>query len=131
MGNWPVNDLLDLRKLSIKLVALLALTTGQRVQTISLIRLVNVKFVMNCVQIAITDRIKTSKPGKSLMLDLPKFSNPQLCVVLCLEHYIERTFSFRKESNSEFLLVSTRAPHGVVSTQTINRNTERCSTPKN
>ncbi|ODM94400.1 putative enzymatic polyprotein, partial [Orchesella cincta] len=77
----PDNSDLDLRTLSIKLVTLLALASGQRVQTLSLIRVTNIRFSSRGVEIPITDRIKTSRPGKQLVLSLPAFSKDRLCVV--------------------------------------------------
>lgn len=58
----PLEDLppLDLTK---KLVGLLALCTGQRVQTFSKIQLSNIRFFPDKVEIHIHDKIKTTRPG--------------------------------------------------------------------
>src|SRR5665811_451902 len=56
-NQWKANSELTLSELSIKLVALMALASGQRVKTLSLVRIQNIKFNEN-VTIYITDRLK-------------------------------------------------------------------------
>ena len=87
------NEKLTLRELSIKLVSLLMLTTGQRVQTIHSIRRSHIKDTKAGVIITIPDLIKTSAPGRSqpvLHLDYYKHDR-NLCVVTTLKHYLSRT----------------------------------------
>lgn len=47
-------------------MALLALSTGQRMQTLALISLSNIKVNEKNIEILITDLIKTSAPGRSM-----------------------------------------------------------------
>lgn len=55
ISHWyPLNNL-DLEKLTKKTAILLALTTGQRVQTLYLIRYINITFTDIGVNIPITD----------------------------------------------------------------------------
>ena len=56
---------LSLELLSKKLVILLALVTGQRIQTLSLIDIRNIALKEDLLEIKIPERIKTSKPGKN------------------------------------------------------------------
>lgn len=80
--------------LSLKLVTLLALSTGQRVQTISLILLENIKINDEGIEIKITDRIKTSRRGACQpLLTLPFFPEIlKLCVASTLLCYLNRTY---------------------------------------
>lgn len=61
---FPNNDL-TLKHLSMKLATLLTLITGQRMQTISLIKIDNICSSMTGYQIFIPDRIKSSGPSKN------------------------------------------------------------------
>jgi integrase len=115
-NEWQINALLSIRELSMKLVALLALCTAQRTQTIHSLLLSNVKFDNNGVTIKVDTRLKTSKPGEGLLLQFCKFDNPKLCIVECLSSYIDRTANARK---SDKLLISSKSPFHAVSIQTI------------
>lgn len=59
LGKWNSNKDLSLEKLTKKLATLLALSTAQRVQTLSLIRTQNIRVSEDDVKILITDRTKT------------------------------------------------------------------------
>lgn len=111
-----------LKMLSLKLVTLLLLATGQRLQTISLIKLSSLKFCDSGVQIFIEDRIKTSGLRMNQpCLYLPKYEpNRNLCVASCLNEYIDETKSFRN-NDSDYLFLSLQKPYGVVSKQTLSR----------
>lgn len=63
---YPLQEL-TFEKITKKLVILLALTTAQRIQTLSVIRLNNIQFVNSGVNIEVTDLLKTSSPGKKQM----------------------------------------------------------------
>ena len=95
-SSWLENKQLSLKDLSLKLVALLALTTAQRVQTLCAIKLSNIKGE-STKEIFISSTLKTSKlskPQPCLLLSTYK-KNPKLCVVSCLKEYINRTSSLR------------------------------------
>ncbi|XP_047992316.1 uncharacterized protein LOC125231019 isoform X1 [Leguminivora glycinivorella] len=118
-GLYP-NEVISLEQLTHKVVMLLALTTGHRVQTLSLIKINNIQFTHEGVQIFIPDLIKTSgKNSKQPLLNLKIFSNKiEVCPVTTLNSYIKRTQSIR-DTNS--LLITHKKPHHAVSTQTISR----------
>lgn len=121
---YPLQDLSFL-KLTKKLVMLLALTSAQRIQTLSLIRLNNIQFVEAGVNIEISDLLKTSKPGKQQMcITLPYFlAKPEICPVTTLQYYINYTKTLRKVefNNTEMLLISVKKPYNYASRQTISR----------
>lgn len=115
----PDNDKLQFSQLTLKLSALLALVTAQRVQTLQSIKIGNILWG-NPVQISLPERLKTSSiRNKNPVLVLPIFTErPKLCVVKCLEQYVEVTKLIRQ---SDSLFISVNKPHGSVSTQTISR----------
>lgn len=83
---WPNNDL-DLKQLTRKLITLLALITGQRVQTLSKINLENIRESKDIIRVLISERIKTSGINRSQpILEIPFFKkNPELCAASTLQ----------------------------------------------
>ncbi|XP_021365911.1 uncharacterized protein LOC110458506 [Mizuhopecten yessoensis] len=114
----PVHTI-SLRFLSLKLVMLLALLTGQRCQTLHLIDIRNITVTESQVTIVIGDLLKQSKPGRHLPpIVLCAFpTDSSLCVVTVLKEYLERTKVLRKEEPQ--LFISTISPFNKVSKQTI------------
>ena len=119
-NNWPSNDKLSLCDLSLKLVALLALVTAQRSQTLFSINVSNILFG-DVVKIRINTQLKTFRPGQvqPMLVLKPYFVNEKLCVVSCLKEYLTRTRVLRKKEDK--LFVSYSSPHKYVSTQTLSR----------
>lgn len=114
-----VTETCSLKDLTLKLVSLLALCTGQRVQTLSNILLSNIH-CDDSVQITISSYLKTTTVVKSnRVLLLPPFHVSQLCPVVALKEYVKRTKLMRSECDS--LLISYVKPHHKVSSQTISR----------
>lgn len=116
------NEDISLEELSKKLVTILALITAQRVQTLSKIRLENIKFVgREKAIIFISDRIKTS--GRNPIqptLEIPKFpENQNLCALSTLQNYISRTKQIR--GHSDYLILTIKKPHHSAQSQTISR----------
>ncbi|CAH1380822.1 unnamed protein product, partial [Tenebrio molitor] len=89
-------DTPNLKTLSKKLTTLLVLATGQRLQTISLIRL---------------SGLQESKSGLRIFI--------KLCVATTIVHYVNITASMRQEE--DFLFLTTTKPHSAASKQTISR----------
>ena len=115
---WPKNENLSLSQLSYKLVSLLLLSTGQRVQTIHSIKIDNI-ILSSRVEILIPDRLKTSGLGRPQpTLILPYNELKSICVASTLETYLYRTAEMRK---SQSLFVSLCKPHRAVSKQTLSR----------
>lgn len=119
LENLPCDSL---KNLSHKLLVLLLLATGQRLQTISLISLDNIRENDNGLKVFITALIKTSGPKRPQpCLDLPFFKeNLNLCVASLLKEYLKRTSSLRKD-NSSALFISFKKPFSPVSKQTLSR----------
>lgn len=118
LDKWPSNDQLSLEHLTRKLSTLMALTTAQRMQTLSKIDINNISSQNDITYITIPDRIKTTKSGKpNPLIELPRFQEQRnLCVVSTLDVYIQKTEALRTSSK---LFITTKKPHGPATTQTI------------
>lgn len=114
--------LLNLTKLSYKLVTLLALLSGQRGQTLHLLDIKHMKITEFKVTIFVNDLLKHSKPGRHLdPICLKAFApDRRLCIITVLNEYLKRTARLRKKDNTK-LFVSIIAPHQGVSRDTIAR----------
>ena len=108
-------------QLTMKTVMPIALSTGQRAQTISCIRLDNIKENSDGIQIKITDIIKKSiKESKQLTLKLPCMKEtPELCPATTVKKYLEVTADLR--GDIKYLFITLRIPHRAVTMQTISR----------
>lgn len=121
LAKWYPLESLDLDQLTERLILLLALGTAQRVQTISSIKLSNLKHDSLGYKIKITDLIKTSRPGVCQpLLNVPYLKDkPQLCIASTLDRYIEVTKPLRKEENCLFIV--TRSPFKSAKIDTVRR----------
>lgn len=119
---WIPNDKLDLEKITKKLVILLALCTAHRVQTFSLIKINNIKFNSNGIEIVINDIIKTSGIGRDQpVLLLPYFrENLAICPATTLVDYMSATKDLRPSSINH-LLITVKRPHKNATAQSISR----------
>lgn len=112
----------DLKSLTTKLITLLALATGQRIQTLSLIRCANIQELDSGLKIFIPDLIKTSGPYKKQpSLNLPYFrDDPKLCVATTIKKYLNITMDLRQD-NCDNLFLTYKRPHGSASKQSLSR----------
>ena len=116
-----VNDQISLKELTLKCIMLLALSTGQRAQTLAALDLNNLERRGDNRNIVFTfDKVlKTSRPGVHQFVEICEFlEESSICPLTCLENYIERTKELRMSSN---LFISFQKPHKAVTTQTISR----------
>lgn len=115
----PLYDL-TLKDLTLKLVMLVALVTGQRGQSIHLMDLEHMSVGKDCYKFLIQEKVKQSAPGKAQPeLLLPGFSkNRSLCVVKTLAEYLKRTEHIRTSSK---LFICYIGKHQPVSRDTISR----------
>lgn len=122
IASWVPNRDLTLERITKKLVILLALTTAHRVQTLSLIKIDNIKISPSGVQIGIVDIIKTSAAGREQpVLLLPYFiENKAICPATTLEDYLLATKDIRPTSIKSLLLTFKR-PYKPATSQTISR----------
>lgn len=106
-----------------KLVVLLALCTAHRAQTLSLIRVDNIKFSIQGAIIIISDIVKTSAPGRAQpLLALPYFNeNKDICPATVLKDYISVTIDDRSSLKCNNLFLTYRRPYKVATAQSISR----------
>nr|CAI5858009.1 unnamed protein product [Callosobruchus analis] len=109
-------------QLTMKLVTLLALITGHRLQTLTRIRLQNIVRFPDRLEIRISDRIKTSS-SKSLQpfLVIPYFKdNPPLCLASVIDCYELITKDIRP-SDTDYLILTVNRPIRPVSSQRLSK----------
>lgn len=113
---------LNLEQLSYKLITLLAIGTGQRLQTMAHIEIVNIVSDSKGITIRITKRIKTSGLNKlQPTLLLPFFKeDPSICVAKTMLTYLDKTKNLRK-NNASNLFISFKKPHQNATSQTLSR----------
>lgn len=112
---------LNLLQLSQKLATLIALTTGQRAQTLKALNIDHAEFSATSVKFHITTLLKhNTQQNKSItkvtLVAYP--NNKKLCAVTYLKQYIERTKPLRKDN---ILFIGSHKPHKPVSSSTISR----------
>ena len=100
---------------------LIALTTGQRCETLTFLDMSEKYMHRNreCFNFALTDHLKQDRPGKVFgNVRLYKYPVKELCVYETLNYYLKATKNLR---NSTRLLVSFIKPYGAVTSSTIGR----------
>ena len=107
---------LSMKNLTLKVVMLMALLTGQRRQTLHSLRIDLMSLSADKCIFTITSLLKTSRPGKHLsFIEFQAYApDIRLCVVRHLEHYVNRTSHLRGDETQ--LLISYSKPHKSVST---------------
>lgn len=114
---------LSLKMLSKKLVLLLLLLTGQRLQTLQVIKRSNVHFTNEGCAIYIDSLLKTSRPSfhtSHIKFDFYEIHN------LCVARHLQRYMAVTKDlcGQCDHLLISHVKPHKPISTDTISRWTK-------
>ena len=109
ISSLPDNDQLSLPQLSHKLVALIALASAQRTQTLLNLDLTFLQLSDDCARFRIMSMLKTTSPKKqigNLVVKIPRFeNNSNLCALSALKEYIKRTDPLRSDNK---LFISTR-----------------------
>lgn len=123
LSSLSPNESLSLEVITKKLVTLLALSTGQRVQTLTLIKIDNISISDTCITIAIDDLIKTSAPNRAnQQLVIPYFNEkPNICPAKTLSTYLHKTKDLRSTPGTEKLILTTKKPVHNASAQTVSR----------
>ena len=89
-------DKLSLTDVTLKLVVLVLLVSGQRGQTVHLLSIDHMVPVNNCYTFQIVDHLKQSRPGvKNPLVELRPFEDKSPCVVTTLKEYLTRTQSLQ------------------------------------
>jgi site-specific recombinase XerD len=119
---YPHNEI-TLKNLSLKLVMITLLTSGQRGQTVHLMSLNDMQMLQDRCRIHIIEHTKTSKPGLSapLIIVIKQYlANEKICpLISTLRDYLARTNPLRCGENK--LFISYQRPYKTVTRQTISR----------
>lgn len=130
-STWDVSVVLDklrlvnnvsctLKDLSYKCVMLLALSTGQRVQSLGELFLSKLVSDSSKIVFCIDSVLKTSKPGVHHSVTVCKFiEDDRICPFTCLNAYLDRTKTIRGKNEKVF--ISFQKPHHPVSAQSLSR----------
>lgn len=120
---WPLEQL-SLKDLTIKLLILLLLVTGQRGQSIHLLNLDGMNMSSQSCSFELLDHIKTSKPNKrESSIDIGSYQpDNTLCPLLTLKEYLKKTEPLWGTERK--LFISFIQPHKGVSSDTISRWTK-------
>ena len=117
--------LTPLRELSLKLLTLMlcAVASAQRQQTLSALDLNFRKESQDSITFVVTDRLKTSRPGKSIEIAFSSSGCASICPLAALKEYISRfqTLRFRSGHFISKLFLSFIRPYNPVSPRTIAR----------
>nr|CAI5861103.1 unnamed protein product [Callosobruchus analis] len=120
MAEWYPFDKLSLKQLTFKMVILLALISGQRLQTLANININHIKETKDELQVFIVAKIKTSGRNRlQPVLTLPFFKEkPELCLASLIIEYLRITASLRPEKEHR-LILTLKKPIHAASSQTI------------
>ena len=115
----PLEEL-SLRVLSLKLTTLLALTSAARAHEIAALHLDHLSKKVDSCEFIIPTHVKNSRPyHPSRKIFLGRYQQDcSICVVRCLEHYLQRTCNHRRHKE---LLLSYVSPYKSVGSQTVSR----------
>mgnify|MGYP001553102007 CR=1 FL=1 len=117
---WSPNKELTKLKLAMKLLVLLLLVTGQRVQTMNYLHLDDMQLSKCECKFLVTENLKHSRgngPATEVMLkSFP--TDRRICPITCLKAYLKRTQPSR---NSRYLFVTSVPPYKRVSHDTLSR----------
>ena len=114
-------DKLSLKELTLKLLVLILLVSGQWGQTVHLLSIDHMVSVNNCYTFQIVDHLKQSRPSvKNPLVELRPFKDETLCAVTTLKEYLTRTQSLRG-SESQLFISYNRPFKRVSSRDTISR----------
>ena len=103
LESWFPLSVLELKQLTLKTAALVALVSAQRSQTLSALSIDFMNSTATGTLFVVNSLLKSSRPGKSsLMVSLPAFpENEKLCAHSTLLYYVaSRTASIRQSLNS-------------------------------
>ena len=95
---------LTLLQLSQKVCILLLLLTGQRGQSVHILKVEDVKFYENSLELNFSEVLKHTKPGKHQdKIILQSYKNKSLCIVSLLQLHLKRTSGLRGQEMQLFI----------------------------
>ena len=120
LRTWDSPDKLSLKDLTLKTIALMALSSSDRGQTLHLIKTDSMKMFDDRVEFVVSDRTKsTRKFLKPILITCVTTEDPALDVALHVSHYVERTKDLRSTSSKQLFI--SYVTKKAVSRQTLSR----------
>ena len=111
LKSWFPLDSLSLKQLTLKTIALIALTSSDRGQTLHKATIHNMKVSSNKIEFVIRERVKnTRKILKPTIITCVSSAISELDVASHVSFYIEKTNEFRDEKGQLFLSWVTKKP---------------------
>ena len=96
LADWHPPSSLSLRQMTLKTVALVALTASDRAQTIHALRCDMIESTVNGLEIVVFDRLKTSRRGHPpRVVTCVSWDAPELDVSLYVHKYLDKVLHFR------------------------------------
>lgn len=120
LHSWEDNNMLTLKKLTKKLVMLLALSSSSRCSEIANINANGKRYIPGGIQFPLLKHKKNRKasvlPGTVFF---PHIKDKKLCPATCLEYYLSKTGSINRSDGA--LIRTTIKPHKAATSMTISR----------
>ena len=107
----------SLKEMTLSLVMLMALVTGQRSQTLHALTISGMDISEEMISFTLSTRLKNAEVGE--VIEVTPFNEPKLCVVTLLHSYLFKTKDIRGGADALFLSIN--RPHHPVSVDTIRR----------
>ena len=112
LTKWHTTENLSMKQLTFKTVALIALTSSDRAQTLYVLDIQNLIYVPQCLEFLVPSLLKHSRKGRPARKVLcVKWDDPTLNVCSYVEFYLKKTFKFHlkavnsvKEKPTQFFL---------------------------
>ena len=99
LASWHPTSAITLKQLTLKTVALIALTSSDRAQTIHALRVDRVSVTNQGLEFVIFDRLKTSRSGHpAKVVKCVSWDAEELDVAFYVQKYMDKTFNFRWRS---------------------------------
>lgn len=123
LEKWYPLAALTRKQLTLKTVALMALVSAQRSQTLAALNINSMTCFEKEIQFCVMDILKTSRPGRSsIVVSFKAFDeNEALCVCRTLKEYIKMTEESRTHLNTSRLFISYGRPFKAVCSSTLSR----------
>ena len=120
LRRWSPHTDIDLKCLTMKVVMLMLLVSGQRIQTLFLLDIAEMTVKQDSISFRILGLLKQSRPGyRNPLIVFKKYTvDSNVCVFTYLSEYLKRTKLLRTDN---WLFISFKRPHHRASKDTITR----------
>ena len=121
LESWKLGSTLTLKDLTLKVTMLLALLSGQRLQTLKAFSVKSMTLTDTKCVFQINVPLKTTRPGRHMStLEFCEYTpSDDLCIVKHLKFYVNSTSTLRRDCDQ--LLITYNKPHRAASSETIGR----------